>query len=223
MTAEDFIRLIHPIFAVICVFPLIGIVSYFAWFTRQRRLQITSGEKSKIPSVAGRDHVRIGKWLSGAVVSVTLLGLLHPITKNILASQLWEKDLFKVVFLGFIFVFTIASLGFLYRARLKHWRGIFATLTGIGIIVLGSQDGVFRRTNEWYWSHFYYGITATLLMIFSLAIVEEIYRDKSQTWRNIHILLNSLALLLFMGQGITGIRDLFEIGLYTPPPGLILF
>nr|WP_322744216.1 MULTISPECIES: hypothetical protein [unclassified Coleofasciculus] len=31
------------------------------------------------------------------------------------------------------------------------WRGIFATLTGAGLVILGSQDGVFRRTNEWYW------------------------------------------------------------------------
>jgi len=55
-------------------------------------------------------------------------------------------------------------------------------------------------------------------MIFSVAIVDNIYRDKSQKWRNIHIILNSLALLLFIGQGFTGSRDLFEIGLWTLPP-----
>ena len=80
----------------------------------------------------------------------------------------------------------------------------------------------FRRTNEWYWSHYYYGIVAALLMIFSLAIIDEIYRDKSNLWRNIHVILNCFALLLFIGQGMTGVRDLFEIGLWTPPPGCIL-
>jgi hypothetical protein len=219
MNTQDFIRLIHPIFAIILVYPLIGIATYFAWLTRQRRLEINSEEQSKIPPLVGRDHVQMGKWLSGAVVGITLLGLLYPITKNILSTNLWEKDSFKVIFLALIFIFTIASLAFLYRARLKLWRIIFATLTGMGLIILGLQDGVFRRTNQWYWSHYYYGIVATLLMIFSLAIVPEIYQDKSNKWRNLHIILNCLALLLFVGQGFTGTRDLFEIGLYTPPPG----
>jgi hypothetical protein len=52
-------------------------------------------------------------------------------------------------------------------------------------------------------------------MLFSLAIVNDIYRDKTNFWRNTHIVLNCLALLLFIGQGITGARDLLEI----PPIG----
>jgi hypothetical protein len=113
-----------------------------------------------------------------------------------------------------MFAATIASLVFLYRAREQHWRGIFATLTGMGLVVLGCQDGVFRRTNEWYWSHYYIGITSALLMVFSLAIVEDIYQDRSNRWRNVHIILNCIALLLFIGQGMTGTRDLFEIAFY---------
>lgn len=52
-------------------------------------------------------------------------------------------------------------------------------------------------------------------MIFSLAIIDDIYRDRTNTWRNVHIILNCLALLLFIGQGLTGARDLLEI----PPIG----
>ena len=223
MSAEQFTLLIHPFIAVIFVFPLIGIVSNFAWQTRQRRLQIKGGNKSKIPPVVGRDHVRIGKWLTGAVVGVTLIGLAHPIiSKNILGKQLWQNNLFQLIFMILIFLFTIACLVLLYRARPRLWRGIFATLTGMGVVILGCQEGIFRRTNEWYWSHYYYGIAAALLMIFSLGIIDEIYRDKSNLWRNIHVILNCFALLLFIGQGITGVRDLFEIGLWTPPPGCIL-
>ena len=113
-----------------------------------------------------------------------------------------------------MFVLNAVSLYFLHNAREAKWRGIFATLTGMGIVILGCQDNVFRRTNEWYISHYYYGITAALLMIFSLAIVKDIYKDKSNRWRNAHIILNCFALLLFMGQGITGARDLLEIGKY---------
>ncbi len=50
-------------------------------------------------------------------------------------------------------------------------------------------------------------------MILSLAIFPDIYQDRSKRWRIIHAVLNSIALLLFVGQGITGARDLLEIPL----------
>jgi len=86
-------------------------------------------------------------------------------------------------------------------------------LTGVGLVVLGFQDGIFRRDDEWLVSHFYYGIAAALLMVFSLAIAPEIYQDRSHRWRKIHTVLNCIALLLFFGQGVTGTRDLLEIPL----------
>ncbi len=223
MTLDNWLTLIHPALAVIFVFPLIGIVSNFAWAVRQRRLQLKSeNKKSKIAPTVGRDHVELGKWLSASVVGIILVAFAHGITsKHIIKNQLLTQNPFQVIFIILMFGLTIASLVFLYRAREKKWRGIFATLTGTGLVVLGSQPGVFRRTAEWYISHYYYGMLAALFMIFSLAIIEEIYKDKSLFWRKVHIVLNSIALLLFIGQGITGARDIFEIGLYTPPPGLI--
>lgn len=214
MKPTDFLLIIHPSLAVIVVFPLIGIVTYFAWQTRQRRLANQQERKSKIPPSVGINHVQAGRWLSTAVVAITLAGLAHPIGEHIIKEQIWSKNSFQVLFVASMFVLTVASLIILHRARQKHWRGIFATLTGMGVVILGCQDGVFRRTNEWYISHYYYGIAATLLMIFSLAIVEDIYQDRANRWRYLHIILNCLALLLFMGQGITGTRDLLEIGKY---------
>lgn len=218
MELADFFTLIHPAIAVVFVFPLIGNVVNFAWAARQRRLQTKAKVKSKIPPVVGAEHKRLGDWLTGSVVGLTLIGLAHPISKNIIKNQLWSKTPFQVIFIGLMFAVTIASLVFLYKAKKKQWRAIFATLTGMGIVILGCQDGVFRRTNEWYWSHYYYGIAAALLMIFSLAIVPEIYRDKSNRWRTIHVVLNSFALLLFIGQGLTGTRDLLEIPLSWQEP-----
>ena len=208
--------LIHPILAILFVFPIIGIAVNLAWQTRQRRLQTASGDKSQIPPVVGREHVRLGRWLTGTVVGVALVGLAYPIVfESFIEKQLWSKNPSQVIFIVLMFAATIGSLVFLYRARERHWRGIFATLTGIGLVVLGCQDGIFRRDNEWYWSHYYIGITAALLMVFSLAIVEDIYKDRSNRWRKVHIILNCFALLLFMGQGMTGARDLFEIAFYT--------
>ncbi len=218
MELTDILSLAHPAIAVFFVFPLIGIVVNFAWSTRQRRLQTSDGGKSKIPPVVGTEHRKLGYWLTGAVVGVTLLGLSYPIGENIIKHQLWNKNLFQVIFIILILAATIASLVLLYRGRQPMWRGIFATLTGAGLVILGCQDGVYRRTSEWYWSHYYIGIAAALLMVFSLAIVEDIYKDRSNRWRIVHTILNCIAILLFMGQGLTGTRDLLEIPLNWEKP-----
>lgn len=44
METQDFLALLHPVLAVVLVFPLLGIVLNRAWLTRQRRLQV-AGEK----------------------------------------------------------------------------------------------------------------------------------------------------------------------------------
>ncbi|MBF2099262.1 MAG: DUF4079 domain-containing protein, partial [Gloeomargaritaceae cyanobacterium C42_A2020_066] len=134
---------------------------------------------------------------------------------------------FQVVFLLLMLAATIACLVCLYRAREGQWRGIFAGLSSLGVVILGFQDSVlgrtgfgavFRRDNEWYLSHFYFGTLVTVLMIVSLAIIQEIYQDRSQTWRKVHIGLNCLALVLFVGQAMTGTRDLLEIPLSWQEP-----
>ncbi|PSN19787.1 DUF4079 domain-containing protein [filamentous cyanobacterium CCP5] len=211
MPTADLLRLIHPMLAIVYVLPLVGITAYFAFQTRQRRLKAAAKEKTKIPPVVGQEHVKVGKVLSASVVGIALLGIAHPVIKNIVRNGVWSSNPTQVVFIGLMFALTIAALVFLYLAQQKSWRAVFATLTGIGLVVLGAQDGVFRRTNEWYISHYYIGMAAALLMVFSLAILPEIYRSKS--WRLTHVALNSIALLLFISQGITGSRDLLEIPL----------
>jgi hypothetical protein len=216
MDTIDLLRLMHPAIAVAYVFPLIGITAYFALQTRQRRTALAAKEKSKIAPAVGQEHVKIGRWLAASVVGVALLGMAHPIIKTLIRSNAWGEAPFKVIFIALMYVLTIASLVFLYRAQAKHWRGIFATLSSTGLIVLGCQDGVYRRTNEWFVSHYYYGIVAALLMIVSVAILPEIYR--SPAWRRAHVFLNVVALLLFLGQGVTGARDLLEIPLSWQEP-----
>ena len=217
MEIADWTALIHPAIAIAVVFPLIGIVVNRAWQTRQRRLQNLAG-KSKIPPVVGQEHVQLGKWLSGAIVGVSLIGLAYPIFEHILSKQIWSQKPFQVVFIVLMFAATIASLVLLYKAKQRLWRGVFATLTGAGLMILGFQEGVYRRDNEWLVSHYYIGIAAAMLMIFSLAIIEDIYKDRLNRWRNVHIILSCIALLLFVGQGMTGTRDLLEIPLKWQKP-----
>ena len=214
MELQDFFALLHPAIAIIVVFPLIGIVVNRAVLTRQRRLQVAGGEKSKIPPLVGSEHVAIGSWLSGSVVGVALLGMAYPIFSKMLSNDTLTKEPFRVFFVIAIFLLSIASFTLLFKAKVKLWRGIFATLTGMGLIILGFQPEIYRRDNEWFISHYYYGMTAALLMIFSVAIVQNIYQDKQNRWRTAHIILNCFALLLFIGQGMTGARDLLEIPLH---------
>ena len=206
---SDVFTLLHPALAVIFVLPLISHVAKLAWQTRQRRLQIAAGGKNKSPS-AGLEHQQLGRWLANAVVVLAAIGLAHDPVKDIVANHLWSKQPFQVIFFILLFPATIASLVLLTKAQQPVWRGIFATLTGMGLVVLGCQPAVFRRTDEWYVSHYYIGLAAAMLMIFSLAILPDIYKDRSNRWRIAHAVLNSVALLLFVGQGLTGVRDLLE-------------
>jgi drug/metabolite transporter (DMT)-like permease len=225
MNTVDFITLLHPVLAVVIVFPAIGIALNYAWQTRQRRLQtLPEGGKSKIPPTVGREHVQIGRWLAGSVVGITLVALAYSVVwgfGGILDKAKDGKlDPFQAIFIALMFVVTVGSFILLYRARPAHWRAIFAALTGMGLIVIGCQDGVWRLSNEWYWSHYYIGLGAAILMVISLTMIEEIYRDRTLRWRNAHIILNCIATLLFIGQGMTGTRDLLEIPLSWQKPAI---
>jgi MFS family permease len=215
---RDTILLLHPFIAVIVVFPLIGIVLNRAIQTRQRRLQVSTGAKSAIGPSAGPEHAQLGRWLTGSVVGIVLLAFANDVFGHIVDKRVWVQNPFQVILISLVFVAALASLSLLYRAKTRLWRGVFAILTSVALIVLGSQDGVYRKTEQWYISHYYYGITAAILMIFSLAIVREIYQDRTHRWRNIHIVLNSIALLLFIGQAFTGTQALLEIPLVWQKP-----
>ncbi len=222
MELRDMILLLHPTIAVLVVFPLLGIVMNKAWQTRERRLQSLVGGKSagksKIPPTVGQEHVRIGQWLTGSVVGIVLLALANDVFGHIVDKQLWSTQPFHVMLLGVIFGVAIVALGLLYRAKERLWRAMFATLSGASIVILGCQDGVYRKTSQWYFSHYYYGIAAALLMIFSLAILREIYQDRTNRWRNTHIILNCIALVIFLGQGFTGTQSLLEVPLTWQEP-----
>jgi hypothetical protein len=218
MELSDVILLLHPVAAVAVVFPLLGVVVNRAFQTRQRRLQSANGGKSKIPPAVGSEHVQAGRWLTTAVVGVVLLALADGIFGNIAKKNIWAQNSAQVILIGLMFGVAVASLLLLYRANTRLWRAVFATLTGTILVVLGCQDGVYRQTPHWYISHYYYGIAAALLLIFSLSIQREIYQDKSNRWRTVHIVLNSIAGLIFMVQAFTGTQALLEIPLAWQKP-----
>ncbi len=215
---RDTILLLHPLIAITVVFPLLGMVMNRAIQTRQRRMQLSTGsKKSQIPASTGPEHAQLGRWLTGSVVGIVLLAFANDVFGHIVDKNVWAQSPFKVILISLVFVAAIASLSLLYRAKTRLWRIVFAMLTSVALIVTGSQDGVYRL-NPWYISHYHYGITAAILMIFSLAIVREIYQDRTNRWRTIHIVLNSIALLLFIGQAFTGTQALLEVPLAWQKP-----
>jgi hypothetical protein len=117
---EDIVTLLHPALAVTIVFPLLGIVLYYAWQTRQRRL-LAKEEGKKIPATVGTEHLKVGRWFSNAVVGLALLGVAQPIFTGIAKQQ--TQDGFRLGFILLMFAATIASLVILNRARTKLWRG----------------------------------------------------------------------------------------------------
>jgi hypothetical protein len=213
LNLEDYYVLLHPAIAIVVIFPMLGLIARLAWQTRQRRLQSLAGGRSNIRASVGSEHLQLGRWFSGAVVGLALLGLANSVLSTMVFQQGFGKEPLRYLFVLLMFAATIASLVLLYKANSQLWRGVFATLTGMGVILLGCQPEVFRRTDEWYISHYYYGMIVTMLMIFSLAIVPDIYRDRKNRWRKVHIVLNSIALIFFVAQAGLGVRDLLEIPL----------
>ena len=51
-----------------------------------------------------------------------------------------------------------------------------------------------------------------------LTATSVVFLDRTQRWRNTHIILNSVATVLFLAQGFTGSRDLLEIPLSWQKP-----
>jgi ABC-type bacteriocin/lantibiotic exporter with double-glycine peptidase domain len=84
-------------------------------------------------------------WLSGSLVGVALLGMAAPIFSKMLSNDTLTKEPFRVFFVIAIFLLSIAFFTLLFKAKVKLWRGIFATLTGMGLIVLGFQPEIYRR------------------------------------------------------------------------------
>ena len=84
MTTVDWLGILHPVLAVVIVYPLIGIVVRLAMQTRARRLKTL-----KCPPTVGREHSDLGRWLSVGVVLLVLVALTVAIAtdKPLMAFQ----------------------------------------------------------------------------------------------------------------------------------------
>jgi Protein of unknown function (DUF4079) len=209
MQINDFILLLHPVLAVALVYPLLGMVVHRAIKTRQRRLNPEKFSGGPI----GPEHMQLDRWLTTFVVGLVLLALAHDVLGHVWQKRAWVEAPLKTLIIGVTFLLVPLGLVLLHRIQAGLWRVFWALVTCSGLFFLGSQDGVYRNSNHWYASHYYYGMVVMTLVIFSAAIVREIYRDKSNRVRTLHVTFNCLALLFFVAQAITGTLSLLEMPL----------
>ena len=215
MQTVDWLWLIHPALAVVVVYPLLGMVLRLARQTRDRRVL-----HCKLPPTVGRDHADLGQWLTAAVVGVVLIAetVVIATSKPLVA---FEGGMGRLVQLLLVLIGSVIAFAALWRVRKPPYRASFALLTWFGMIGLGLQPEVFRRSDNpldpvFWQSHFWGGIGLAGLMLLSLAVRPEIHRDLR--WRRLHLSLNVLATLIFLAQGLSGPRDLLEIPLSWQKP-----
>ena len=210
MQFVDWLWLIHPALAVVVVYPLLGMVLRAARQTRDQRVL-----KQTFPAAVGKNHADLGTWLTTTVTGIVLLAEVVVITTaNPLAEFSGGPGRLFQLFL--VLVGSIVAFLALLNVRKLIYRSTFALLCWIGILTLGMQPEVFRRSDnpldpEFWQSHYWGGIVLTGLMLISLAMRYAIYRNIR--WRRLHLSLNIFAALIFVVQGISGPRDLLEIPL----------
>ena len=211
----DWLWLLHPAFAVVLIYPLIGMVVRLGWQTRQRRVS-----KVKHPPVVGRDHSDLGRWLTAAVVLLVLIALAVAIATKV-PLAMFAGGPPRALLLILAWLGSLASLIALLFSKAALLRLGFSLITWVGVLSLGAQPEVWRLSDQpfsaaFWQSHYWGGVAVTGLMLFSLGARAEILKDLRL--RRLHITASLLASVLFVMQAITGTRDLLEIPLSWQKP-----
>ena len=217
MQTIDWLWLIHPVAAVVLVYPLLGMAARLGLQARARRLG-----QAKPPPQTGQDHADLGRWLTSTVVGSVLIALVVVIGTKVppasLPAEAGRLGLLALVALG-----TAVSLACLWRVRAAAYRACFALLCWVGLIGLGLQPEVWRLGDNplepaFWQSHFWGGIGLCGLLLLAMAAKPETQR--SPRWRRLHVSATVLAAVVFLAQGISGPRDLLEIPLHWQKPAI---
>ena len=215
MAMVDWLWILHPVLAVVLIYPLTGIVMRLAMQTRSRRLKT-----AKQPTTVGRDHSDLGRWLAAAVVGLVIVALTVVIATHAPLDQ-FQGGFRRACTLLLVLSGTLLRVGALWIAKAPGLRLAFALITWAGVLGLGAQPEVWRLSDDplspaFWQSHYWSGVAVVGLMLFSLGARPEILRDLRL--RRLHVTANLLAALLFVVQGVTGTRDLLEIPLSWQKP-----
>ena len=219
MTAVDWFALLHPVMAVLFIYPVVGATVRLGILVREKRLGIT-----KQPAQVPAEHSDHGRWLaSGAVVAV-LVALLYAFGSKFCADPAaFAGGGARLGLLLLAAAGVLVSLLALWRVRRPLWRASFALLCWAGLLGLGAQPEIWRLSDNplsgSFWaSHYWAGLLLTGLLLGTTAARPEIQR--SLRLRRLHVSAAVLISLLLAVQAITGSRDLLEIPLSWQQPAI---
>jgi len=213
MSAIDWFALLHPVLVILFVYPLMGATVRLGLLVREKRLGIT-----KQPEPVPQEHADHGLWLTVGVVVAVLIAIVYSFTKAYLeAGADFSGGASRYGLLLLVSAGTLVALAALLRVHRAIWRASFALLCWAGVLGLGSQAEIWRLSDNpfgaGFWSsHYWAGVLLSGLMLFTLSARPEIKRNPRL--RQLHISANVLILLLFAVQGVSGTRDLLQIGAY---------
>ena len=219
MTSIDWLALLHPVLAVLFIYPLVGATVRLGLLVREKRLGLTQ-QPAKVPA----EHSDHGRWLASGVVVAVLIALLYSFfSKFVAAPAAFSGGTPRLAQLLLAAAGTLASLLALWRVRRPLWRACFALLCWGGLLGLGSQNEIWRLSDDpfsgSFWaSHYWAGMLLTGLLLWTTAARPEIQR--SLRLRRLHVSAAVLISLLLAVQGITGSRDLLEIPLSWQKPAI---
>ena len=212
MSTTDWFALLHPVLAVLFIYPVVGATIRLGILVREQRLGITR-QPAKVPA----EHSDHGRWLTVGVVVAVMVALLYAFGSRLSADPSgFAGGPTRLALLVLVAAGALISLLALLRARRPLWRGTFALLCWFGLLGLGAQPEIWRLSDNpltpAFWaSHYWAGILLCGLMLATTAARPEIQR--SLRWRRLHVTAAFLIAVLLAVQAITGARDLLEIPL----------
>ena len=201
----DLIRLLHPLIAVLVIYPLVGVSIFLGIQTHERR----SGNRSIQPTT-GSLHSDLGQWVTIGLVLMVLVGLAASAishSQELLKPVGYTRSLQLLIGFGGT---TICLLS-LALASNTITRLVLAFLTWLGVTSLAAQPELGRafanplHPSFWH-SHTWPGVILTGIMLFALAARRDISRQLS--WRRVHLVTAVFAGILFVIQALTGVQHL---------------
>ena len=194
LTALEWLALLHPVLAILFVYPVAGATIRLGILARERRLKI-----NPIADTVPLEHAQHGAWVAGGMLVAVLIGLSH---------SLWATHPMGLLLTGSA---VLISFGRMLASRMVWQRLLWAAASASGLLLLGLQPTVERFSDlPWsplFWqSHFWMGLLLTALLLNSTALQPLIGHSVSA--RRFHISSNLLVALLLAMQAISGTRNL---------------
>jgi hypothetical protein len=207
----DWLALLHPVLAILFLYPVVGATIRLAILVRERRLEI-----NPIAATVPVEHADHGRWVGSGMVVLVLLALLWSVLANPLEPAAAAGAIGRVLPLLPLAALVLGCCLALWRLRSAPLRLAAALLCWLALLLLGSGPQVWRQADTpldpAFWSsHYWSGLLLCGLLLSGMAAGPAI--AASPTLRRLHTGVALLSALLLAVVAITGCRDLLAMRL----------